>query len=69
MNLQQERIQDACATLKLGAISNEWPAVADKLSAQEGTFADFLEQVLKLELQARTRRTQETLLKFAGFLR
>ena len=67
MNLQQERILDACETLKLGTISSEWSAVADKTSAKEGTFADFLEQLLQLELQARTRRTQETLLKFAGF--
>lgn len=67
MNLQQERIQVACDTLKLGTVSNEWPALADSLSAKEGTFADFLEKLLNLELQARARRTQETLLKFAGF--
>lgn len=67
MNLQHDRIKAACATLKLDTMSAEWSAVADRCAAQEGSLADFLEQLLDLELAARRDRTRETLLKFAGF--
>ena len=66
MNLQMEKIQQACDTLKLGAIALEWSAVADHAAANEVCFADFLEQLLSIELDARQQRTRETLLKFAG---
>jgi len=55
MNLQHQRIEHACASLKLDTL------------ASEGTLADFLEQLLNLELNARSQRSRETLLKFAGF--
>ena len=44
----------------------EWSAIADKASGAESTLADFLEQLLQVELDSRMQRTQETLLKFAG---
>lgn len=66
MNLQLQRIQEACATLKLNAMATEWPAVADKAVSQDHTLADFLEQLLQLELDARLQRTRETCLKLAG---
>lgn len=67
MNLQHQRIQHACASLKLDTLASEWAAIADHSASQEGTLADFLEQLLHLELNARSHRTRETLLKFAGF--
>jgi len=67
MNLQHQRIQHACSTLKLDTLGSEWAAIADHAAAHEGTLADFLEQLLHLELSARSQRTRETLLKFAGF--
>ena len=67
MNLQHQRIQHACASLKLDTLASEWTAIADHSASQEATLADFLEQLLNLELNARSQRSRETLLKFAGF--
>jgi len=66
MNLQMDRIRHSCETLKLNTIAVEWSAIADTSAGTENTFADFLEQLLALELEARLQRTRETLLKFAG---
>ncbi|WP_250654787.1 IS21-like element helper ATPase IstB [Alkalimarinus coralli] len=66
MNLQMDRIQQACETLKLNAVALEWSAIADKASGDESSLADFLERLLQVELDARMQRTRETLLKFAG---
>jgi DNA replication protein DnaC len=67
MNLQHDRIQQACASLKLDRLAIEWAAIADRSASQEATLADFLEQLLNVEIEARTGRSRETLLKFAGF--
>lgn len=68
MNLQVQRINEACDKLKLNAIELEWSGIADKLASQEDvSLADFLEQLLAVELDVRSQRTRETLLKFAGF--
>lgn len=67
MNLQHQRIQQACVTLKLDTLASEWAAIADHSASNDSTLADFLEQLLHLELQARQQRTRDTLLKFAGF--
>jgi len=67
VNLQHQRIQHACASLKLDTLASEWAAIADHTASQEATLADFLEQLLSLELNARSQRSRETLLKFAGF--
>lgn len=66
MNIQHERIQQACASLKLDAITSGWSAIADKASANDSTLADFLELLLQAEIEAKAERTQRTLLKFAG---
>ncbi len=67
MNLQIERIHQLCETLKLNTMALEWSGLADRLSGTESSLADFLEQVLTLEIEAKQQRTRETLLKFAGF--
>lgn len=66
MNLQLQRIQHACEVLKLPAIATEWSAMADHSAAQNKSFADFLENLLNTELDARLQRTREMLLKTAG---
>lgn len=66
MNLQMEKIQQACDTLKLNTVALEWPAIADKAATSEASFGDFLEQLLGSELEARKQRTRDMLLKFAG---
>ena len=66
MNLQMDRIYSACDTLKLNTLAVEWSAIADTAAGTENTLADFLEQLLRVEIEARAQRTRETLLKFAG---
>lgn len=66
MNLQGERIQAYCETLKLLAIAQEWSGIAQNAAREDSSFADFLEQLLQYEQQARTQRTRETLLRMAG---
>lgn len=66
MNLQSERIQDACQSLRLQAIPNAWPLIAKQVLVQDGSYADFIEQLLAEEIKAKTQRTQATLLRFSG---
>ena len=66
MNLQSERIADACRQLGLYALPEAWPSIAEHHLAQEGSYADFIEKLLAEELKAKTQRTKATLLKFAG---
>ncbi|WP_339772136.1 IS21-like element helper ATPase IstB [uncultured Paraglaciecola sp.] len=66
MNLQMDRIHSACDILKLNTLAVEWSAIADNAAGTDNTLADFLEQLLSVELDARVQRTRETLLKFAG---
>ena len=66
MNLQMQRIQAACLELKLSAMAIEWSAIADRCAGQNASMAEFLEQLLQLELDARMLRTRETLFKLAG---
>lgn len=67
MNLQMTRIEAACGALKLYAINNEWPALAKMSLDKEQTLGDFLESLLKVELDLRAEKTRATLTKFAGF--
>ena len=41
MNLQMERIRQACDVLKLNTLAVEWSAIADKSASQETSYADF----------------------------
>ena len=69
MNLQHDRIRQACAILKLNTLASEWSAVADRCAGKDGSLADFLDCLLEMELSERRDRTRETLHKFAGFPR
>jgi len=66
MNLQMDRIQNHCEVLKLNTMAVEWSAIADTAAGTDNTLADFLEQLLTIEIEAKLQRTRETLLKFAG---
>src|SRR5699024_548657 len=66
MNLQHERIDALCQELKLGRIAADWPHLAQQAVQQEASHAEFLEQLLLAEQQARTERSRQTLLKMAG---
>lgn len=65
MNLQSERIAGMCRQLGLYAIDEVWSNVAEHHLNSEGTYADFVEQLLTEELNAKALRSQATLLKFA----
>lgn len=66
MNLQQQRIAEQCEQLSLNAIATNWSELASQNLKSEGSYADFIEQLLQTELMARQERTQSTLLKFAS---
>lgn len=65
MSLQSERIEALCAQLKLPALAVQWSALAQNAATAESSYADFLETVLSTEVDARTERTRQTLLKLA----
>ncbi|HAS64198.1 MAG TPA: AAA family ATPase [Vibrio sp.] len=67
MNIQMTRIEAACESLKLNAISNEWAGIAKTTLNNEQSLGDFLESLLNVELEARAEKTRTALMKFAGF--
>ena len=56
MNLQNERIRQLCTTLKLEKIAADWPSLAARAVEQDATLADFLEELLVSEHDARNER-------------
>lgn len=67
MNLQDERIRAACSSLSLGAIADNYPALAQQAADGDASYTEFLERCLKAEQDERRRRSQAMLTKFAGF--
>lgn len=65
MNLQHARIEQRCEELKLSRIGTDWPHLAQQAARDEASFADFLEQLLNAEYDARAERSRQTLLKMA----
>ena len=55
MNLQDERIQVACDTLALGAVADNYPALAQQAVDSDASYIDFLEHCLKAEQDERKR--------------
>ena len=66
MNLQHARITELCQALKLDRIGADWPHMAQQAASRETSFADFLEQLLEAEREARAERSRQTLLKLAS---
>ncbi|MCZ7597370.1 MAG: IS21-like element helper ATPase IstB [Gammaproteobacteria bacterium] len=65
MNLQAERIARLCDALQLHWIGAEYDAVAQSAAGESASFSDFLERILKIELDGRHERARQTLLKLA----
>ena len=65
MNLQHERIAQQGQALQLDTLVAEWPNVAAQAASQEASFADFLERLLAVELNARRERSRSLMLKMA----
>lgn len=66
MNLQSQRIMAACQELRLRALPEAWPLVAKHIMATEGSYADFVEQLLAEETRAKAQRTHATLMRLSG---
>jgi DNA replication protein DnaC len=67
MNLQHERIAALCAELRLAAVAENYPPLAQTAVAEQHSFADFLESVLGAEKAIRYSRTRSTMTRLAGF--
>jgi len=65
MNLQADRIAGLCEALQLGWVAAEYDAIAQTAATESMSFSDFLEQVLKVEVDGRHERARQTLLKMA----
>lgn len=66
MNLQAERIAGLCQALQLSCVAAEYGAIAQSAAAESMSFSEFLERVLKVEVDARHERAKQTLLKLAA---
>ncbi len=65
MNLQQDRIVDLCEALDLDRVASEYPAIAQASAETSASFSDFLERLLKTELDGRHERTRQMFLRLA----
>ena len=67
MNLQHERLVELCAELRLGGIAMGYVAAAQRAVETDATYPDFLEAVLRAELDTRRARARQMLARVAGF--
>ena len=65
-DLQHARIADLCAELRLKTIDGTWSAAAQAAVSKENSLGDFLEAVLRAELDARRVRVREMAARVAG---
>ncbi len=65
MNLQHARILELCQQLKLERMGVDWAGLAQQAASREQSFADFLEQLLRTEVAARTERSRQSKAKVA----
>ena len=67
MNITHERIADLCARLRLKSVADALPHLAQHAAREGVGLTEFLESVLKVEVDARNIRQRETLARLAGF--
>ena len=67
MNLQQERIDAHCQTLKLEGLMQCYRAAANEAANKDWSFLDYLEHVLAHERDTRQVRSRATLVRMAGY--
>ena len=66
-DLQHQRIEELCRELSLGALAGLYGPVAQGAAKKDVSYADFLEEVLRAERDARRVRSREMLTRTAGF--
>ena len=57
--LQHQRIAELCQELRLSAVPNLYSGIAQSAAAKETSFADFLEETLRAERDARRARARD----------
>ena len=67
MNLQQERIDAHCQSLKLEGLMQQYQALASEAACGDWSLLDFLERLLAHERDTRQVRSRQTLVRMAGF--
>jgi DNA replication protein DnaC len=67
VSLQDERIQALCAELRMAALGEAYPALAQEAARDGRSFSDFLEAALRAEREARHARKRGVLARLAGF--
>lgn len=65
--LQHQRINDLCQELRLTAIPDLYPSIAQAAVAKQASLTDFLEEMLRGERDARRARAREMFARVAGF--
>jgi DNA replication protein DnaC len=65
--LQHQRIVELCQELRLSAVPNLYSGIAQSAAAKDTSFADFLEETLRAERDARSARAREMFARIAGF--
>ena len=66
-DLQHQRIVELCQELRLSAMPNLYSGIAQSAAAKAASFADFLEETLRAERDARSARAREMFARVAGF--
>ena len=66
-DLQHRRILELCQELRLSAMPSLYSGIAQSAAAKEASFADFLEETLRAERDARSARAREMFARVAGF--
>lgn len=66
MDIQHERILEACRQLHIDTMGEQYSMLAARAAANQLTFADFFEALLKCAMDAKHARTKSMLLRTAG---
>src|SRR5215472_8189370 len=66
-NLQHQRLAELSRELRLSAVPDLYSAIAWSAAAKSASFADFLEEILRAERDARRARAREMFARVAGF--
>jgi DNA replication protein DnaC len=65
--LQHQRLAELSRELRLSAVPDLYSAIAQSAAAKAASFADFLEEILRAERDARRARAREMFARVAGF--
>ena len=67
MSLAHAKVQELCRQLGLDDLALDFATVAERAAKEELPFTEFLEQALRVELQARLHRNRTMMTRVAGF--